>query len=125
MGLVALCVTAVLLITTLRGSRRRHEDDSEQDAANAQAAQDVQDDQNSNERPALGWKIAAMLVGLLTFVLVILLNDFSLPMVLINEWTFLIAIVFILHILFVVIGKVRDKDKQQGSGTPAPAESGA
>jgi uncharacterized repeat protein (TIGR02543 family) len=55
-------------------------------------------------------KIATVIVGVLTAIVWIVLDDFSLPMAWINKWTLYVGIVFIVHIVLLVVYKLRRKN---------------
>jgi amino acid transporter len=58
-------------------------------------------------------KIIAIIAGLVATVAELILDDFSLPMSWVNQWTMLIGILFVIHIILVVVYKLLKNRKEE------------
>ncbi|GHU62028.1 hypothetical protein AGMMS49983_02780 [Clostridia bacterium] len=96
-------ITAVLLTIAAATQRRRN---GEIESYNGE-------EEEKRRRRGRMIRVLAIVAGVLTLIVWLILDDLTLPMVWVNKWTILVAIVFIVHLLLTVIYKVR-KGQEKG-----------
>jgi cytochrome bd-type quinol oxidase subunit 2 len=62
-------------------------------------------------------RILAIIVGVLTPIIWIVLDDFHQPMAWINQWTLIVAIAFIVHIVLFAVYKARNRKDESEEST--------
>ncbi|MDR0817931.1 MAG: InlB B-repeat-containing protein, partial [Clostridiales Family XIII bacterium] len=95
LSLVALAISVLLIVSAATG-RNRREDEYHQNQ--------YEDGQRKQGRVL---KVLAIIAGILTPVIWLLLEDLSQPIIWINKWTLFVGVVFIIHIAMFTLYKVR------------------
>jgi uncharacterized repeat protein (TIGR02543 family) len=126
LSLLALLSALVLFYTVIR--RKRSEREYEEDENSTQVhlissnGEEPEEEQELPRRRLRRLKIPALLVGLIPIILFFLLEDITLPIVWIDHWTPLIAVVFLIHVILVIVQFVvkRRIDDEDEDDEPRP-----
>jgi flagellar biosynthesis/type III secretory pathway M-ring protein FliF/YscJ len=121
----------VLIMVSLRKNRRTRDDDAERQAAQQAGQQatvkqyQVNGDKDKRQRDGKAMVVAAVaivvaVIGLLVWLWV---DNLNLPMVWINRWTPLIALIFIVHIVLVIVRLIVRKRDERADEKNATAGS--
>jgi amino acid transporter len=105
LSLIAVII-AVLLIAGTTGKRRK---DDEIDA--------YRDDDEDRKKKGRILKVLAVIAGILTPVIWLILDDLSQPIAWINQWTLIVGIVFIVHLVLFFSYKAGNKDEDREDET--------
>ncbi len=72
------------------------------------------EDEKSDIRKMRFTKIASFLIGIISIIIFVLTEDMSLPMILVDKWTILMIILFIIEIVYFYIIKIySDEDEEE------------
>jgi hypothetical protein len=116
MSLVAVVISILLIVGAI--ARKRREDNEDELTGYARDG-GVRDEEEERRRRGKMLKVATIILGILTPIVWLILDDLSLPMAWINKWTLFVGIVFILHIVVLVVYKVRKheyaEDEEEGN----------
>ncbi|MDR1068258.1 MAG: InlB B-repeat-containing protein [Clostridiales Family XIII bacterium] len=115
MSLIAVIITLLLLIFMIVRRRRDNDDDDDENRY------DDDDERRRRQRMTI-FTILAAIFGILTPIVWLLLDNLDLPMDWINRYTLYVAIIFVIHLIFCIIHKMRrgrneDDNEEQNSGT--------
>jgi uncharacterized repeat protein (TIGR02543 family) len=102
LSLLALIISVLLAIGAFFRRRQRDEDDHTE-----------QDNDKQRKRGKI-LKVLTIVVGILTPIVWLILDNLNQPMVWINKWTLIVAIFFIVHIALLLVYKIRSGRKNQG-----------
>ncbi|MCL2889054.1 MAG: InlB B-repeat-containing protein [Eggerthellaceae bacterium] len=92
--------------------RRKKEEDQ-----GAQANQNSQEDPEVLRKKRLALRILNIALGIVACVVFVLTQDMSLPMALVDWWTIVHAVIFVIQIVVVVLAMVRkDNEKKEDKG---------
>jgi uncharacterized repeat protein (TIGR02543 family) len=106
MSLIAAIISIVLSIGLFRGSKK------EEDFDTVNSEEEVR-----SKKKQLLTKLLAIIVGVVTIVLWLILDDLSDPVVWINKWTLVIGLVFAAHIVLLVLCRSTHKiDRNSDDG---------
>jgi membrane protein implicated in regulation of membrane protease activity len=133
LSVLGVLIALVLLLTMIRRRRRREKDVEQGERQDVEQAawrgvhENAQKGAEKDRHCRLRFlKLVAALVGVLVAVLFLLFDDMRLPMVWINCWTPLIAVVFLVHmallILQVVVKKRGNDDDNNNSNDEGEAQ---
>ncbi|MDR0853109.1 MAG: InlB B-repeat-containing protein, partial [Clostridiales Family XIII bacterium] len=105
MSLVAVVVSVLLVVGIFM--RRREDDDEE--------AERFDEDSEEDDRRRRGkiLKTLTIIVGILTPIVWLILDNLNQPMVWINNWTVFVGITFIVHIILLIVYKLRKGNEEQ------------
>jgi uncharacterized membrane protein len=79
----------------------------------------IEEQRDENERRCrLMWRVLAITVGILTSAAWLFLDDLTQPMVFVNRWTIIVALIFLVHVILCIIHRIRrnrreDKDEDE------------
>jgi preprotein translocase subunit SecG len=104
MSLIALVISVLLVVRRL--TQRRKEDQSEANMAFA-------DEEEERLKRGKVLRILTVIVGVLTPIVWLILDDLRLPMAWINRWTIIVAIFFIVHLVLLIVYKVRRRKRDE------------
>ncbi|MDL2323874.1 hypothetical protein LJC61_01805 [Ruminococcaceae bacterium OttesenSCG-928-A16] len=105
MGMVALVVSLVLLV---RGFGKNQADEADEDQ---EAEEQAQEKQSKNRWSVL--RVLAVILGLVPGILFVLLDDMGQRFALVNRYTPIIAIVFVLATVLAIVQAAVGKRRQQ------------
>jgi amino acid transporter len=95
----------LLIVGALTNRKRKDDKDSEYYL-------ESEEDERDKRKNGQVWKIITIIVGVLTPIVWLILDNLNQPMAWINKWTLYVGIVFIVHIAALIIYRVR-RDKGQ------------
>ncbi|GHU65507.1 hypothetical protein AGMMS49983_13330 [Clostridia bacterium] len=112
LSLIAVIVSLLLIVRAVV-KRREHKD--------AALYEDAETDEEKKERRkyTMVLRVTTIVIGFLTLVVWLLLDDLSLPMVWINKWTIFVAVVFLVHIIFLAVyryNKAKEEKEDEEDG---------
>ncbi|MDR0854348.1 MAG: hypothetical protein LBN34_08255, partial [Clostridiales Family XIII bacterium] len=117
MSLIAVLVSLLLILGAIFRRIYRNEDEDKE----AYADSDADDEDEKRKKVSKVLKVATIILGILTPIVWLILDDLTLPMVWINKWTLYVGIVFLVHIVFLIVYKARrhkeDSDDDEGETT--------
>lgn len=140
LGCVATLIAAVLILSWFVQYRCAEEEEPEEEREAAAAAgsahendrYEEQEEQRKQRSTLLRW--LTVFAGLVPGLLFLLLEDLTLPVALVNRWTILIALCFLVHVVLLVVFLRYKKRTQppdsdddpppQTSGSPRPRQGG-
>jgi uncharacterized repeat protein (TIGR02543 family) len=115
LSLIAVIVSAMLLIGAFANRKRRNGVEYYVEGGEKTGEQ---------KRRANILRSLTVLAGILTAVVWLILDDFTLPIVWINRWTSVVGIIFIVHIVLLIVFNVRHNNEQQDDVDEAEYNAG-
>ncbi|GHU65000.1 hypothetical protein AGMMS49983_11960 [Clostridia bacterium] len=103
---------ALLLLIRIAAKRREHKD-----AVLYEGEETKEKEERRRYTKAL--QITTIVIGVLTLIVWLILDDLSLPMVWINKWTIFVAVVFLVHIIFLAVyryNKAKEEKEDEEDG---------
>jgi uncharacterized membrane protein len=115
MSVIAIVISLLLIIARIVRRRREDEDEDEREYRRAQRYEQYGDyDEEEDEgRNAYIARTLTVIFGILTPIVFLILDDLRLPMTWINRWTPYVALAFIIHIVFLIVYKLRNKERKE------------
>ncbi|GHU62139.1 hypothetical protein AGMMS49983_03050 [Clostridia bacterium] len=110
LSLIAVIVALLLLVRAAAKRRERRDEDV------AQYEDEETKEKEERRRYTTALRITTIIIGFLVMIVWLILDNLSLPMVWINKWTLFVAVVFLVHIIFLAVyryNKAKD-EKEDG-----------
>ncbi len=123
-SIAALAIAIVVFVTIFLKKRKKDEnemDTQRQRRANAYAEEEEQ----SSKKRSLVLKILTIVSGLLVGILFLILEDITLPVVFVDNWTPLIVGVFIAHLVILIVQVAVKRNKNKDEAQPQGGQKGA
>ncbi|MDR1778471.1 MAG: isopeptide-forming domain-containing fimbrial protein, partial [Clostridiales Family XIII bacterium] len=116
-SLILSCIAVVIAIILLVGglTKRRRDEDYDEVSGAQNATTQQQEEREKQHRRGNLLRLLAIIIGILTPIVWLILDDLTLPMALFNVWTIIVAFVFLVHIIFTLLYNAR-KDKNRHNG---------
>jgi pilin isopeptide linkage protein len=112
-------VGAVRMIVSVL--RRRRSEDEEEDENAARADTEAQSSQEDARRKRKALWAFAVILGVLTPIVWLILDDLRQPMAWVNKWTLYIGLLFLAHLAVTIIYESKQKKRGQEAEPPRPA----
>jgi len=105
-GAILAIITAIRVLVHKRDEKDEDGDEYERDYVE----DDYEPEKEKEAKLRLVWILTSLITGILGIIVFLLTEDMRLPMVLVDRWTIVNAIIFILGVVAYIFERKRDKD---------------
>jgi predicted outer membrane repeat protein len=109
LSLVAVIISVLLMVGIFLRRKNGKDGDEEQ---NATYREDGKEEGEEKRSGGGIMRVLTVIAGILTPIVWLILDDLTQPIVWINKWTIVVALVFVLHLIFLFVYKARKADRK-------------
>jgi uncharacterized repeat protein (TIGR02543 family) len=118
-GVILAIIVAIVCILSLTQKKKKKQEDTQKDIKNTNATKqnDKQDSEKQQRQHRTLWLITTIAMGIVGVVVFLLTEDMRLPMVMVDKWTVVNVIVFIVELIAMVFVFKRKDDSEKQAKT--------